>query len=184
RPPVLEVLVVRLNLELGGETFEVVTPRLQGTDNREHLLVVDLVVPFSIVHGLGVVCDRVKLSIIALLGQDHTGGVPGGVDLNSCFPFRVIDAEDRTFTEPSFDLVERALLFLAPLPGVIARKSVQRFADGTEVVDESSVKVGKATELPYVRSILRSWPVCNSLDFDRVHAHASFGEDHAQILDL
>ena len=48
RAPVLKVLVVRLDLELRWESFKVLTPGLQRTDDREHLFVVDFVVPFRV----------------------------------------------------------------------------------------------------------------------------------------
>ena len=59
RPPVLEVVVVRLDLERQRKSFKVVLPCLQSANDGKHLFVVDLVVPFSMLEQAKIVV-RVK----------------------------------------------------------------------------------------------------------------------------
>ena len=59
--------MIGLDLELGGKTLEVVSPGLKSSNDRKHLFVVNLVVPFRIVHRLRVKGDWVPLAILPLL---------------------------------------------------------------------------------------------------------------------
>ena len=52
RHEVLQVLVVRPNLALMFRAFDKVPPLLEGSDDCQHLLVVDLIVPFDGGQGL------------------------------------------------------------------------------------------------------------------------------------
>jgi len=63
RHEVLQVLVVRPDLALMFRAFDKVLPLLEGSDDCQHLLVVDLVVPFDGEQGLGEEGDRVPLFI-------------------------------------------------------------------------------------------------------------------------
>ena len=58
RHEVLQVLVVRPNLTLMFRALDKVLPLLEGSDDCQHLLVVDLVVPFDRGQGLGEEGDR------------------------------------------------------------------------------------------------------------------------------
>ena len=68
---VLEVLVVGPDLEL-RRALEEVAPVLEAQHDREHFLVVDLVVALRVRHGLRVVCDGMPLSVILQLRQYST----------------------------------------------------------------------------------------------------------------
>ena len=61
---VLEVLVVCPQLELVFNAFNEVSPLLQGSNNGEHLLVVDLIVAFDRRQGLRHEGNWVPFSII------------------------------------------------------------------------------------------------------------------------
>ena len=39
-----------------------------------------------------------------------------------------------------------------------------------ELIDEGAIKVAKTHEGSYLFDGGRGWPICNSLNFDRVHA--------------
>jgi len=58
RHEVLQILVVRPDLALMFRAFDKVPPLLEGSDDCQHLLVVDLVVPFDRGQGLGEEGDR------------------------------------------------------------------------------------------------------------------------------
>ena len=70
------------------------------------------------------------------------------------------------------------------MPWVVASEAIQGFADGTKVLDETPVEVRKTAELPYVRGVLRDWPLCDTLDLHRVHLHAVFRDEHPKVFDL
>jgi hypothetical protein len=74
-PEILQVLVVGPDLDRMLRAFEEVPPFLEGSDDREHLLVVDLVVVLDQTQTLGVECDWMPLAVIALLRQDSAGSV-------------------------------------------------------------------------------------------------------------
>ena len=61
RHEVLQVLVVRPDLTLMFHALNKVPPLLEGSDDCQHLLVVDLVVPFDGGQGLGEEGDQVPL---------------------------------------------------------------------------------------------------------------------------
>ena len=61
---VLKVLVVRPNLKLAWGAFKVVPPLLQRTDDCQHLLVVDFVVPLNRAEALGEEGDWMPFSTI------------------------------------------------------------------------------------------------------------------------
>jgi len=73
RHEVLQVLVVRPDLALMFRALDKVPPLLEGLDDRQHLLVVDLIVPLDGGQGLGEEGDRVPLFVFQrYLGEDRT----------------------------------------------------------------------------------------------------------------
>src|SRR5882672_6796168 len=64
-------------------TFQKMAPVLQSSDDRQHFLVVDLVVPFHCTEAFGIVSDRVPLVILwRLLRQDCSSGKVGAVSFD------------------------------------------------------------------------------------------------------
>jgi len=63
RHEVLQVLVVHRDLALMFRTLDKVPPLLEGSDDCQHLLVLDLVVPFDRGQGLGEESDWVPLFV-------------------------------------------------------------------------------------------------------------------------
>jgi hypothetical protein len=61
---VLKVLVICPDLELARSTFQEVSPVLQCTDDRQHLLIMDLVIPLNQTETLGEEGDRMLFSNI------------------------------------------------------------------------------------------------------------------------
>jgi hypothetical protein len=56
--PVFQVSMIGDNVERLRETLQIVSPVFEGTDDGEHLFVVDLVISFCFNHGLGPEGDR------------------------------------------------------------------------------------------------------------------------------
>ena len=125
-------------------------PGLQGTDDCEHLTVVDLIVAFSVVHRLGVESNRVPFAVLPLLTQDRTRSEARCVDFDTGVAVRIIDSQDRAFSEATFKLVKGRLLLFSPLPWCLAREAIQGFADSAEVLNELSIEVRKTAELLYI----------------------------------
>ena len=106
RLPILEVLVVRLNLEHTGKSLKVMAPGLQSTNDSEHLLVIDLIVAFRIAHGLGVKSNRVPFTVIPLLRQNRASGEPRCINFNAGLAVWIIHSQDRAFGEATFELIK------------------------------------------------------------------------------
>src|ERR1700677_420493 len=53
RQEVLKVLVIRKNLKTLLSTFQIMTPVLKATHDREHFAVIDLIISFDFLEGLG-----------------------------------------------------------------------------------------------------------------------------------
>lgn len=77
-----QVLVVRPDLDGGLRSEQILSPFLQADDHGHELLVVDLVVPFGLVQGLGEVSEGVPLLVLELR-QDGAEGEVGGIALDS-----------------------------------------------------------------------------------------------------
>ena len=70
---VLQVLVVRPDLALMFHALDKVLPLLEGSDDCQHLLVLDLIVPLIGGQGLGEESDWVPLFVFRrYLGEDRT----------------------------------------------------------------------------------------------------------------
>ena len=106
RLPILEVLVVRLNLEHTGKSLKVMAPGLQSTNDSEHLFVVDLVVAFCIAHRLRVKSNGVPFTVLPLLRQNCASGEPRCIDFNTGFAVWVVHAQDRAFGEATLELIK------------------------------------------------------------------------------
>jgi len=80
---VLKVPVVCPYLHFVLSAFREVSPFLKCSDDHEHLLVMDFIVPFHSAEGLGHECDRMPLVIFRrMLGKDCSGSIIGAVCLD------------------------------------------------------------------------------------------------------
>src|ERR1700728_4126973 len=81
---VLQVFVVCPDFDGMACSLKVMPPLLQGTDDREHLGVVDLVVTLHRTEAFGQESHWMPLSVLAgELGEDRTCGHPRAVSLDS-----------------------------------------------------------------------------------------------------
>ena len=123
-------------------------------------------------------------AILPLLTQDRTRSEARCVDFDMGVAVRIIDGQDRAFSEAMFKLVKGRLLLFSLLPWCLAREAIQGFADSAEVLNELSVEVRKTAELSYVQHILRDWPIRYTLHLHQVHLHTVLRDEHAEVLDL
>jgi len=81
---VLQVLVVRPDLALMFCALDKVSPLLEGSDDRQHLLVMDLIVSLDGGQGFGEEGDRVPLFVFRrYLGEDRNRRKVGTVGFNA-----------------------------------------------------------------------------------------------------
>jgi len=84
RHEVLQVLVVRPDLALMFCALDKVSPLLEGSDDRQHLLVVDLIVPLDGGQRFGEEGDWVPLFVFrGYLGEDRTHRKVGAVGFDA-----------------------------------------------------------------------------------------------------
>src|SRR5258708_14541530 len=57
-------------------------------------------------------------------------------------------------------------------------------SDFGEVLDEPSVEVHESYEGLDIFYLCQLWPVCDSLDFNRVHPYMVFGDDESEVVHL
>src|SRR5271169_4938526 len=148
---VLQVLVVGPNLYRVLSAFEEVPPLFERPDDREHLLVVDLVVTLHVVEALGVEGDRVPLPVRARLREYRAGREVGAVSLETVRPSGVRKNQDRLRGHRVFQRLEGGGLGSPPdPPDVLLRKVEERPGYVRETSDEPAVEVRKAEELLHV----------------------------------
>jgi len=119
---VLQVLVVRPNLALMFRAFDKVPPLLDGSDDCQHLLVVDLIVLFDGGQGLGEEGDQVPLFVFrGYLGEDCTRRKVGAVGFDAEGFGRVGRDEDWSRSDTSLQPSECGALSFPPAPtGIIS----------------------------------------------------------------
>ena len=69
-----EVLMVGEDVDGVRGAFEIVAPGFEGADDTKKFAIVDLVVAFGGVEGLGEVCAGMPVAIGVALAKDSTGG--------------------------------------------------------------------------------------------------------------
>jgi len=114
RHEVLQVLVVCPDLALMFHALDKVPPLLEGSDDCQHLLVVDLIVPFNGREGLGEESDRVPLFVY--LGEDRTRCKVGAVGFNAEGFGWVGQDEDWSRSDTSLQPSKCSALGFSPAP--------------------------------------------------------------------
>ena len=116
---VCQILVVSKDLDGEWGSMEVVSPRLQGTDDCEELSVVDVVIAFSWDERLREVRARVPVAIRISLEEDGARGVLGDVGGNGEGLDEVGEVEDGARQEELLQLVEGLLTIGGPIPAIV-----------------------------------------------------------------
>ncbi|KAG6867762.1 hypothetical protein C0993_011451 [Termitomyces sp. T159_Od127] len=111
------VVVVRVDLDAMRGALKVGPPLLEGFDNGEELLVVDVVVELHGDHQAGVESNGPELVIAGVLLQEYTGnGVVGGVAFEDNGERGVEVAEDGGRGEGFLEEGEYTLAPAVPVP--------------------------------------------------------------------
>ena len=136
--------------------FDKVSPLLQGLDDGEHLLVMDLVVVFHQGQGFGEEGDWVPLSIFGRdLREDSSSCKVGTVRFNAERLGGVQGDEDGGRCDILLELIESRLLVCSPMPfHVVLSKVEERPGVFREVLDEAPVVSGhtiSVTRPPTIR---------------------------------
>jgi len=145
---VLQVLVVHPDLTLMFRALDKVPPLLEGSDDRQHLLVVDLIVPLDGGQGLGEEHDWVPLFVFrGYLGEDRTRCKVGAVGFDAEGFGRVRRDEDWSRSDTSLQPSKCGALSFSPAPTRIVSGQVEEQAGMfQEVSDEPLVEVGESEE--------------------------------------
>jgi len=177
--------VVRPDLALMFRTLNKVPPLLEGSDDCQHLLVVDLVVPFDGGQGLGEEGDRVPLFVFkGYLGEDRTHCKVGTVSFDAEGLSQVGRDEEQSGSDTSLQPSECGALGFSPVPNGIVSGQVQEQAGVfREVSDEPSVEVGESEEGLHFHLVRRSGPLGNASDLDRAHCNGIVRDDYSEVLD-
>ncbi|KAI5822311.1 hypothetical protein K523DRAFT_409635, partial [Schizophyllum commune Tattone D] len=137
---VLQVLVVGPDLNGVLGALKEVSPLLKSANDRQQLLVVDLIVPFHGGQRLGVEGHRMPLTILArLLRQHRARGVVRAIRLDP------VGSEDGGRRNALLQAVKGLLRFRRPLErGILAREIEQRSSQVRKSLDEPSIEIGEA----------------------------------------
>jgi len=185
RHEVLQVLMVRPDLALIFRALNEVPPLLEGSDDRQHLLVVDLIVLLDGGQGLGEEGNRVPLFFFRrYLEEDRTCRKVGTVGFDAEGFGRVGRDEDRRGSDTSLQPSECGALGLSPVPaGIVSGQVEERAGVLQEVSDKPSVEVGESEDRLHFLFIRRSGPLGDASDLDRVHHDGVVRDYHSEILD-
>ena len=165
-----EVSVVGEDLYWERGAMEVVAPGLQGANDCEEFSVVDVVVALGGGEGLGEVRARVPVAVGIGLEENSTRCMFRCVRSNGERGSEVREVEDGFGEEEAFEGVEGGLTSRGPIPGEVFLGEVEEGAGNIGVVrDETSVEIGEAEERVNVFHLGGGRPVCDSVEFDRVH---------------
>src|SRR5215470_15010592 len=127
RPEILQILVVGPNLHRMLGSLQQMPPLLQRTNDSQHLLIVDLVVPLHLTQALRVERDRMPLSILLrLLGQDRSGCHVGTIRLHPERPIAIRKHQDWGRRYLGFQGLEGGLLRLRPPPRALLLGEVEQ----------------------------------------------------------
>ena len=167
--------------------LEIVPPLLQCTDDRQHLLVMDFVVPLNHTEAFGEEGDQMPLltTIRGLLGQDCSGGCIGGVCFDTVRAGVVQEGKDRGRGDQLLQHVKGSLFQPSPFPSNILLGEVEQGMGMVgEVLDEPLVEVDKSDKGLDLFLVPRYGPLCHTGDLDWVHLHRALRNNHSKVLYL
>jgi len=181
---VLQVLVVHPDLALMFHTLDKVPPLLEGLDDCQRLLVMDLVVLFDGGQGLGEEGDWVPLFVFRRYLGERTRRKVRTVGSDAEGFGRVRRDEDQSGSDTSLQPSECGVLGFSPAPtGITLGQVEEQTGVFREVSDELSVEVGESKEGLHFLFIHRSGPLGNASDLDRVHRNGVVRDDHSKVFD-
>ena len=147
RMEVCEILMVCEDLYRERGPVEVVSPRLQGTDDSKDFSIVDVIVSFCQGERLGDVGAGVPFTIQVSLEEDGAKGILAGIGGNGKGCSKVREAKDWFGQEQGFEGVKSVLASGGPVPRQVLFGEVNEGLGDIGVIrGKVSVEVGKPEE--------------------------------------
>ena len=180
-----QVFVVGEDLYQERGAMEVMTPRLQGTNDGEEFVVIDVIVAFGRGKRLREVGAGVPITVGVGLEEDGVGCMFRCISGNGEGGGEVREVENGFREEEMFKGVERGLTRGGPIPREVLLSEVEERASDIGVVrDEALVEIGEAEERANIFHLGWSRPTCDSIEFDGVHGQLAGFNDHSKVFYL
>ena len=127
--------------------MEIMSPMIQGMDNSEELLIIDIVVPLCRGEHLREVGTGVKVTVIILLHEDSATGQERGISHNDERMTDIWEVKYRSHLKCGQYRGEGSLLIRSPGPGVILLSEGGNGGNCVgETRDEATIEVAKTQE--------------------------------------
>ncbi|KAG6899368.1 hypothetical protein C0993_010854 [Termitomyces sp. T159_Od127] len=183
---VLQVVVVQVDLDPMQGALKVGLLLLEGFDNGEELLVVNVVVELHRDHQAGVESNGLELITAGVLLQKYTSdGIVEGITFEDNGEGGVEVVKDGGRGEGFFEEGEYTLALAVPVPrGVLPCEPVEGFGDPKVVINELAVEIGKTKEELHLFYTLGWRPVENGFHLGGVHVNAVWDDNDAKVLDF
>src|SRR5258707_4263046 len=153
--------------------------------NRQHLFVVDLVVPLCVGEALQHKAYWVEQPVLLLLGQDGPCGEVRCVALQSEETGLRGEHKCRGGGDGVLQRIKGLLLSCAPQPVLrLPSECMKGAGDFGEVPDEPPVEVHEPYEGLNILYFCWLWPISDSLDLDGVHHYVVLGDDKPKVVHL
>src|SRR5258708_1423344 len=153
--------------------------------NRQHLFVVDLVVPLWVGEALQHKAYWGEQPVLFLLPQDSPWGEGRWVALQSEETRLRGEHKRRGGGDSILQHIKGLLLSCTPRPVLrLPSERVKGAGDFREVPDEPPVEVHEPYEGLDILYFCRLWPVSDPLDLDGVHHYMVLGDDKPEVVHL
>ena len=144
---VREILMVCEESYRVGHALEIMSPMIQGMDNGEELLIIDIVVPLCRGEHLREVGTGVKVTVIILLHEDSATGQERGISHNDERMTDIWEVKYWSHLKCGQYRGEGSLLIRSPGPGVILLSEGGNGGNCVgETRDEATIEVAKTQE--------------------------------------
>src|SRR5260370_11120943 len=153
--------------------------------NRQHLFVMDLVVPLCVREALRHKAYWVEQPVLLLLQQDSPCGKVRCVALQSEKTGLRGERKHRGRGDGILQHIKGLLLSCTPRPVLqLPSEHMKGVGDFGEVPDEPPVEVHEPYEGLDILYFCRLWPVSDPLDLDGVHRYMVLGDDEPKVVHL
>jgi hypothetical protein len=130
----------------------------------------------------------VELAFLTLLLKNGADSVSGGVAIDNKWVFKTGLTKDWSRANGVHECLEGRLVFGFPVKTTPFHaegdESVQRSSEHAKVPDIHPIEVEEAQKGAKFPKGCRSFPVLNTIDFNRVHSNTVFTDDDAEIFDF
>src|SRR5712671_2024767 len=179
-----EVIVVGPYFEGFRMTLEVMAESFEGVNDSEEFLVVDVVVEFGRLHGLGEESNRVPSIEEVGLFKNGTKSKVTSISNDTKRKGGIREGEDRGDGKGINEGAKGRFLGCGPNVGdVFLCESKERVCNLGIILDEATIKVAKAEEGLEFLNGLWLGPFGDTRNLGRVHGNRSFRNDDAEVFD-